>query len=221
MKFTEIFMKLNSIDVSGHIEKKKDLSYLSWSWAFAEVSKLYDWDYEVVKDTNGNPFFNTPYGAYVETIVTIEGVKRGMRLPVMDGSNKAMRDTPYEYATKYEKKRVNAFDMMDINKSIMRCVVKNLAIFGLGLYIYSGEDLPEDLGDGTKDDGDNKKPQATTNTNAKQAKSEAKATSASTKQAKSEAKPSNTNGGNNLKPSATTQSAKKPEVVEFDEDNPF
>ena len=49
----------------------------------------------------------------------------------------------YEYDTKYGKKTVKSFTMFDVNKTIMRCLVKNLAMFGLGLYIYSGEDLPE------------------------------------------------------------------------------
>ena len=67
-----------------------------------------------------------------------------MWLPVMDGANKAMKRTPYKYQTKYNgEKTVEAATMMDINKTIMRCLVKNLAMFGLGLYIYAGEDLPE------------------------------------------------------------------------------
>jgi hypothetical protein len=93
-----------------------------------------------------------------------------MWLPVMDGANKAMKSQPYEYLaknklfkyakksqdgkyydkygneqTEYETKKVEAATMFDINKTIMRCLVKNLAMFGLGLYIYAGEDLPESV----------------------------------------------------------------------------
>jgi len=78
-----------------------------------------------------------------------------MWLPVMDGANNAMKDKPYTYQVKeYVNKKptgkmidktVNAATMFDINKAIMRCLVKNLAMFGLGLYIYAGEDMPEDV----------------------------------------------------------------------------
>src|SRR5699024_11992265 len=67
-----------------------------------------------------------------------------MWLPVMDSSNKAMKSKPYTYDTKNRKNiQVDKASMFDINKTIMRCLVKNLAMFGLGLYIYAGEDLPE------------------------------------------------------------------------------
>jgi hypothetical protein len=61
----------------------------------------------------------------------------------MDGANKAMKSSGYTYTTKYGEKSVEPASMFDVNKTIMRCLVKNLAMFGLGLYIYAGEDLPE------------------------------------------------------------------------------
>ena len=87
----------------------------------------------------------------VMTEVTIEGETLGMWLPVMDGANKAMTATSYSYkgnawvnGKKVEvDKTVEAATMFDINKTLMRCLTKNLAMFGLGLYIYAGEDLPE------------------------------------------------------------------------------
>jgi NH3-dependent NAD+ synthetase len=79
----------------------------------------------------------------VITQVNINGETLEMWLPVMDGANKAMMNTPYTYKTKYGDKTVDAATMFDINKTLMRCLVKNLAMFGLGLYIYAGEDLPE------------------------------------------------------------------------------
>jgi hypothetical protein len=66
-----------------------------------------------------------------------------MWLPVMDGANQAMKSESYEYSTRYGVKTVDAASMFDINKTLMRCLTKNLAMFGLGLYIYAGEDLPE------------------------------------------------------------------------------
>jgi hypothetical protein len=66
-----------------------------------------------------------------------------MWLPVMDGKNKSMKKTAYSYSTRFGDKQVDAATTFDINKTIMRCLVKNLAMFGLGIYIYAGEDLPE------------------------------------------------------------------------------
>ena len=83
-------------------------------------------------------------GYMVFTTVTIEELTHEMWLPVMDGANKAMKNKPYTYDTRYKKGVVvEAATMFDINKTIMRCLAKNLAMFGLGLYIYAGEDLPE------------------------------------------------------------------------------
>jgi hypothetical protein len=61
----------------------------------------------------------------------------------MDTKNKAMKTEPYEYTTRYGKKTVNAATMFDVNKTLMRCLVKNLAMFGLGHYIFAGEDIPQ------------------------------------------------------------------------------
>ena len=140
---------LNGLNINGHTEKKKvegkELTYLSWPWAWAEVKKRYpDAHYTIWKNENGLPYTEDPATGYmVYTSVTIEGVTHEMWLPVMNGANRAMKRAPYEYTTKYGKKSVEAATMMDINKTIMRCLVKNLAMFGLGLYIYAGEDLPE------------------------------------------------------------------------------
>lgn len=148
-KENTVFDTLNAIDVNGHTEKKntggKELTYLSWCWAWAEVKKKYpDATYEVVKFDGGIPYSYDPRTGYmVYTRVTIQGLTHEMWLPVMDGQNKAMKSEPYDFTTKSGPKHVEAATMTDINKAIMRCLVKNLAMFGLGLYIYAGEDLPE------------------------------------------------------------------------------
>jgi ribosomal protein S19 len=77
------------------------------------------------------------------TTVTIEGETLEMWLPVMDGANKSMKKQAYTYNTRFGDKSVEAATTFDINKTIMRCLVKNLAMFGLGIYIYAGEDIPE------------------------------------------------------------------------------
>lgn len=144
-----VFQQLSALNVNGHTEKKKtggtELTYLSWPWAWAEVKKRFpDASYTVVKNANGIPYFDDPRtGIMVYTNVTIDGITHEMWLPVMDGANRAMRFEPYEIKTKYGANLVNAATMFDVNKTIMRCLVKNLAMFGLGLYIFAGEDLPE------------------------------------------------------------------------------
>ena len=142
----EIFKKLFAVDCNEHKEAKNGLSYLSWTWAWAAVKSQYPTaTYEIVKQDNGLPFVYDPATGYmVFTRVTIEGLTHEMWLPVMDGANQAMKAEPYEYNTRSGKKRVEAATMTDINKAIMRCLTKNLAMFGLGLYIYAGEDLPEE-----------------------------------------------------------------------------
>lgn len=146
-----VFQTLNGIDVNGHVEKKQSLKYLSWTWAWSEVKKRYpDATYEVWEDENGKQWVeDEALGFMCRTTVTIQGESKSMWLPVMDGANKAMKRTAYQYQVfnrcknAYETKTVAAATMFDINKTIMRCLVKNIAMFGLGLYIYAGEDLPE------------------------------------------------------------------------------
>jgi len=135
----EIFNKLFLLDINGHIEKKNGLSYLSWAWAWAEVKKLYPTANYTIEPYS----FDEKLGYMVFTNVTIAGQTYRMWLPVMDNNNYSMKSEPYEVTTKYGKKQVAAASMFDINKAYMRCLVKNLAMFGLGLYVYAGEDLPE------------------------------------------------------------------------------
>ena len=141
----EHFDKLYGINVNGHTEEKNGLTYLSWAWAWAEIKRVYpDATYTIKKFENSLPYvYDEKVGYMVFTEVTIEGLTHEMWLPVMDGANKAMKSEPYTYKTKYGEKTVEAATMFDINKTIMRCLVKNLAMFGLGMYIYAGEDLPE------------------------------------------------------------------------------
>lgn len=139
------FEQLYGINVNDKTENKNGLTYLSWAWAWAEFKKVHpNATYKVRKFENGLPYVydeNTGYMVFTE--VNVDGLTHEMWLPVMDGNNKAMKSTPYEVQTKYKKITVNAATMFDINKTIMRCLTKNLAMFGLGLYIYAGEDLPD------------------------------------------------------------------------------
>lgn len=147
MERLEKFNKVYSTNVNEFVEKKNGLSYLTWSQAWVAFMQHYpDATYEIVK-FEGKPYYSDDSGAMCYTKVTAEGITHEMWLPVMDGANKAMKDKPYTYTTRYGEKQVEAFTMFDVNKTIMRCLVKNLAMFGLGMYIYSGEDLPDSIED--------------------------------------------------------------------------
>ena len=140
--------------MNDKVEKRENLSYLSWANAWAEFKRAYpSATYRIVKD----PITNLPYfadertGIMVYTEVTVDDITHEMWLPVMNTSNKAMKLEPYTYKVydkfkkEYVERTVEAASMFDINKTIMRCLVKNLAMFGLGLYIYAGEDIPEKM----------------------------------------------------------------------------
>jgi Protein of unknown function (DUF1071) len=134
-----VFERLSSINVNDHVEKKDGLTYLSWAWAWSVTKKeCPDASYSILPTD-----YDEDLGFMCHTSVTIEGQTLEMWLPVMDGKNKSMKKKAYSYTTKYGEKQVDAATTFDINKTMMRCLVKNLAMFGLGIYIYAGEDLPE------------------------------------------------------------------------------
>jgi hypothetical protein len=138
-KKKSVFERLSAINVNDHVEKKKDLTYLSWAWAWAVTKReCPDATYKLLPTE-----YDEALGFMVHTEVTIEGETLPMWLPVMDGANKSMLKTSQTYSTRYGDKQVDAATTFDINKTLMRCLVKNLAMFGLGIYIYAGEDLPE------------------------------------------------------------------------------
>lgn len=143
-----VFDTLYNINVNEHTEQKNGLTYLSWAWAWAEVKKKYpDAQYHICMFGESDlPYVYDPNTGYmVFTDMTINGITHEMWLPVMDNNNKAMKSEEYKITTRYNKEiTVKKADMFDVNKTIMRCLVKNLAMFGLGLYIYAGEDIPKE-----------------------------------------------------------------------------
>ena len=152
-----MFNALSNLDLSDKCEKRESLTYLSWANAWSEFKSAYpSATYRILKNENGLPYFSDPnLGIMVFTEVTVDDITHQMWLPVMDSKNKAMKLTPYTYQVwdNYKKsfveKTVQAASMFDINKTLMRCLVKNLAMFGLGLYIFQGDDLPEKSADDT------------------------------------------------------------------------
>lgn len=128
----EIFKTLSEINVNNHTEKKGKFTYLSWAFAWAELKKKYPTaTAKVYHDENTNmPYFASKAGVIVKVGVIVGDLEHINYLPVMDFRNAAILP---EKVT-----------MMNINKTIQRCTVKAIALHGLGLYIYAGEDLPEE-----------------------------------------------------------------------------
>ncbi|MEI4718922.1 DUF1071 domain-containing protein [Bacillus cereus] len=121
------FSKLAQIDCTEHVEKKGRFSYLSWAWAvkkLREVEPTATWE---IKRFDGVPYLKTDCGYFVEVEVTVQGLPLSQIHPILNNQNKPIAEP-------------NSFD---INTSIQRCLVKAIALHGLGLYIYAGEDLPE------------------------------------------------------------------------------
>ena len=124
-------------------KEKSGLKYLSWAWAWAEFKKVNSDATYSVDLYEGKPYLSDDVLGYmVSTTVTVSDLTIPMHLPVLDGANKAQKSVDYKYKTKYADKECKAASMFDINTAIMRCLTKNLAMFGLGLYIYAGEDIP-------------------------------------------------------------------------------
>ena len=120
------FAALNRISVSDHLERKGGFAYLSWPFAVAQL-RLADasavWE---VRRFDGKPYLATELGVFVEVAVTVQGVTLSQIHPVLDGRNRP----------------IGAPTCFDINTSLQRCLVKAIALHGLGLYVYAGEDLP-------------------------------------------------------------------------------
>ena len=118
------YAELRKIDVGNHIEKKNGLSYLSWAWAVDQL---------LLQDPTATWSFKEPAPCGKDTLmvfceVTAFGKTMKMHLPVMDHRNQAIPNP----------------DSVAINKAMMRCLAKCIACFGIGLYIYAGEDVPQE-----------------------------------------------------------------------------
>ncbi len=129
--------ELLKINVNDHVEKKGNLSYLSWAWAWAEVLKIDPAARYTVHEWSDMPVCYLKNGtALVKVSVEIKGDIKTCLLPVMDNRNRSIVDP----------------DSFAVNTAIMRCLTKCIALFGLGLYIFSGDDLPEGAAPAVDDD---------------------------------------------------------------------
>lgn len=125
------FKQLNSINCNDKTEKKNGLTYLAWAYAWGEVKKLFpESTYTIYENANGWFYHTDGNTCWVKTGVTINGIEHIEYLPVMDYKN---RSIPVDQVTSF-----------DVNKAIQRSLTKAVARHGLGLYIYAGEDLPDD-----------------------------------------------------------------------------
>lgn len=134
-----LFNKLNALNVNDHVEKKQGLSYLAWSYAHQELMKI-DPNYEmkiheyphpdVANEQYFVPYLASPEGYSVTVSITLKGLTKTETLPVLDFKNKSV---PYKQA-----------DTFQINKTYKRAFVKAAALHGIGLYLYHGEDAPDD-----------------------------------------------------------------------------
>lgn len=125
------FEELNAVNVNGKTEKKGNLTYLSWAWAWGELKKIHpDATYKIYENADGWNYHTDGKTAWVKTGVTVNGIENIEYLPVMDYRNNSI---PADKVTS-----------TDVNKTIQRSLTKAVARHGLGLYIYAGEDLPEE-----------------------------------------------------------------------------
>ena len=131
MQENNVFSTLNAINCNEHTERKGSLTYLSWAWAWQMVKTHFpDATYTIYENPEGWNYFTDGRTCWVKTGVTINGLEHVEYLPVMDNSNKSIP--------------LCDIKSFDVNKAIQRSLTKACARHGLGLYIYAGEDLPDD-----------------------------------------------------------------------------
>lgn len=144
------FNDLYAVNVNGHTEKKNGLTYLSWAWAWGEIKKKHpDATYTVYENAEGWNYHTDGRTCWVKTGVTVNEIEHIEYLPVMDYKNKSI-----------STENVTSFD---VNKAIQRSLTKACARHGLGLYIYAGEDLPEEEANEKQDASRNAKNTAVNN----------------------------------------------------------
>ena len=137
----EMLLKKN---VNDHVEKKNGLSYLSWAWAWAEALKADPQASFSVQMFGEKCYMEINGTAMVWVTVIMFGKPMVCQLPVMDNFNKPITIEGVTTTNKYGKEVTTKLDSFNVNTAIMRCMTKALALHGLGMYLYSGEDLPEE-----------------------------------------------------------------------------
>ena len=130
-KTKSVFATLNAVNINELRKEKGKMSYLAWAYAWAEVKKLHpDMTSKVYENADGLNYHHDGKTAWVKTGITIDGLEHIEFLPVMDNRNDSIPLAKITSTT--------------INNSIQRSLTKAIARHGLGLYLYSGEDYPEE-----------------------------------------------------------------------------
>lgn len=126
----EIYKNLRNVNVTDSLKKKGVLDYIPWATAWDELKTRYpSATFEIWRNEDGIPYVSTNAGLMVFTTVTVNGLSQSCFMPVLDHRNNAI---PKEKAT-----------FGDVNRALMRCLTKNIALFGLGLNVYQGEEFVE------------------------------------------------------------------------------
>ena len=125
-KKVNYFTELDQVDVTKHIDKKGRFSYLSWAYAVRELKKRHPAACWEVHEYDGAPYMKTECGYFVKVSVIVNATEMTQIHPVLDHSNKPVA-------------KPNAFQ---VNTSIQRCLTKAIALHGLGIHLFAGEDLP-------------------------------------------------------------------------------
>lgn len=132
MEDSNIFKTLSAVNCNEHTEKKGNLTYLSWAWAWQMVKDHFPTAlYTIYENPDGWNYFTDGKTCWVKTGITIEGIEHIEYLPVMDQRNQSIP--------------LDQVRSTDVNKAIQRSLTKACARHGLGLYIYAGEDLPDGI----------------------------------------------------------------------------
>jgi hypothetical protein len=134
---------LLTLNVNDHTEKKNNLTYLSWAWAWAEAIKADPQASFSVQMFGDKCYMEINGTAMVWVTVTMFGKPMVCQLPVMDNTNKPITIEGTTTVNKYGKEVTTKLDSFNVNTAIMRCMTKALSLHGLGLYIYAGDDLPQ------------------------------------------------------------------------------
>ena len=128
--------QLKAVDIKDMIEKKGKFSYISWAMAWSALCDIYpDATMEKHCNEHGFPVFKDENGwCFTKVTVTVNGKSITEMLPVLNNFNKPIKNP----------------DSMDVNSSLQRCLAKAIALHGLGVHVYSGEDIvdiPDNLGE--------------------------------------------------------------------------
>jgi len=134
MQEKTVFSTLNAVNCNEHTERKGNLTYLSWAWAWQIVKAHYpEASYTIYESPDGWNYFTDGRTCWVKVGVSIQGLEHIEYLPIMDARNQSIP--------------LDAIRSTDVNKSIQRGLTKACARHGLGFYIYAGEDLPDTVGE--------------------------------------------------------------------------